>query len=410
MKKIKRHFIVATLLFSVFTSCNNYEKIKLYPVSNESGSYGYIDHSGKLIIEFEYDFAHRFYNNRALVLKDGEAFYINKKGKILFKASIKPVYSRNVNDSNFVFEDVTYSKVNFKDISDIYFFRENLVAFFDTAHNAFGYIDTDGNMAIPPKFAVVNNFHEGLAYAKLKDSTSHIRLSDLEFGNKNKFGYINSTGSFVIEPIFYKASNFSQGKAFVNIRADNTFTETGFSLSLDGYVINKNGVTLSPNLMNTQAWAYSPDGFLPAYNFAIHMIFGTGYYFIDSLYNHFPIYNGEELFFSDIATFNDGVASVRVGEYWRVIDKDLNVIIDENFSNVKVCSEGLVPVKVNKKWKYLSIKGNYPFNLEFDSCNNFSNGLAYVETYDRNTTIKGYINKKGEYIWQKIFSNKKVRD
>ncbi|MDP3461182.1 MAG: WG repeat-containing protein, partial [Bacteroidales bacterium] len=233
---------------------------------------------------------------------------------------------------------------------------------------------------------------------------------DADLGNNSKFGYINTTGNFEIEPIFYKASDFSQGRAFVNIRAENIITETGFSLSMDGFIINKNGVTMSPNIMNTQAWEYSPDGYLPAYNFVISMLFGAGSYFIDTSYNHFPKYNGEELYFNDITIFRDGIAGVRIGDFWRVIDTKSNILIDEKFSDVKTCSEGLMPVKNINKWKYLDLNGTYAFNLEFDSCSRFYDGLAYVEKYERNTTIKGYINKKGDYIWQKIIINNKVKE
>ena len=77
----------------ILTSCKDYDKINLYPVSNEDGKYGFIDLSGKLIIEFKFEYAHKFYDNLALVLFEGKAYYINKKGQQLFEASIKPEIS-----------------------------------------------------------------------------------------------------------------------------------------------------------------------------------------------------------------------------------------------------------------------------------------------------------------------------
>ncbi|MDY0278139.1 MAG: WG repeat-containing protein [Acholeplasma sp.] len=398
------------LLLLLFFSCRNYDSVNLFPVSNNEGKYGFIDQSGKLAISYNFDFAHRFFDNRALVLMEGKAYYINKKGKILFEASIEP--KRRLKTSNVLGGsiDITYDKDSFIKISDIYFFQEGLAAYYDTTLRAFGYINTKGNIIIESKFFEVNRFSEGLAAVKLKDTlTTNSTLPTFESEYNNiKYGYINSTGNFVIDPIFHFASDFSNGKAFVNIQADDRRTNTGISIDTDGYVINKEGQTLSPNIKNTIAWNYS-EGFLPAYNFIINLFFSRGYFFIDSSYNHYPIFEGEKIFFKDITTFSDGIAGVLIDTSWLVVDTKMNVITEEKFSNVKACTEGLMPVKKGNKWIYLNTVGLYAFDLEFDSCNKFFDRLAYVETYENNSTIKGYINRKGEYVWQNIILNKKVR-
>ncbi|MDP3461946.1 MAG: WG repeat-containing protein, partial [Bacteroidales bacterium] len=160
MKKNLRNFSISIMLCSIFTFCSNYENVKLYPVSNESGEYGFIDESGNLIIQYKFEYAHRFYNNRALVLSNGKAFYINKKGNILFEASIKAHNEIKSNDSSDIIIDNTYSKVYFNNIPKYYFFNENLAAYYDTSRHAFGFIDTKGNLVISPKFAIVNSFSE----------------------------------------------------------------------------------------------------------------------------------------------------------------------------------------------------------------------------------------------------------
>ncbi len=402
----------------ILTSCKDYDKINLYPVSNEDGKYGFIDLSGKLIIEFKFEYAHKFYDNLALVLFEGKAYYINKKGQQLFEASIKPEICINTFDIYESSEEYTNKIKCFSEIPEYYFFSEDFAAFYDTIIHAYGFINTKGEVVVKPKFFKVNSFHEGLAAVKIND-TSIVGINiDFPFyrleekkDREIKYGYVNSKGNFVIEPIFKYASDFSHGKAFVNIQATNTTLEDSISVSLDldGYVINKEGFTISPKINNTRASTYSSDGFIPAFNYVMNMVFGKGYFYLDSLYNHVPNNNGEESYFKDITTFSDGIAGVRIDDFWRVINTKWNIIIDEKYTDVKKSSEGLIPVKINKKWKYLNTKGKYPFNLEFDSCNNFYNGLAYVETYSSNSTIKGYINKKGEYMWQNILVNKKVK-
>ena len=411
MKAKIRLITIIMVLFSIFTSCINNEKVNLYPVSNEAGKYGYIDQTGKLIIDFKFEYAHNFYDNRALVLFDGKAYYINKKGKMLFEALLKPVKKLSSNDISSGLVDITYTKDYFIDIPTFYFFSEKYAVCYDTTCHAFGYIDTKGKVVISPKFAIANSFREGLASVKLQDTSNfknNTFYSDILEFNNNKFGYINSNGNFEIEPIFFNASDFSQGKAFVNIKAKNSKTESGYSLNLDGYVINKKGSTLSTNISNTLAWEYS-DGFFPAKDYIMSMLTGKSWYYIDSLYNHVPIFNDTIYYFNDITTFSDGIAGVRIDDFWRVIDTKMKILIDEKYSDVKVSSEGLIPVKKGMKWKFLSTNGTYPFNLEFDSCKRFHDGLAYVETYYVNSTIKGYINKKGEYVWQKLIQNSIVK-
>jgi hypothetical protein len=412
MKTMVKHLIIKVFLFSIIVSCSNYEKMNLYPVTNEEGKYGFIDQSGKLMIEFKFDYAHRFYNNRALVLISDKAYYINKKGKLLFRAILEPKKKLKSRDLSEGFEDVPLTKASFKSVSSVYFFSENLAAFFDTTKNAFGYIDIDGNVVIPGKFSVVNSFNEGLAAVKMAD-TSKIESNKFsiefdDFNSKFKYGYINKSGNFEIEPIFNSATDFSNGKAFVNIQAEDLSTEEGYALSMDGYVINKKGNTLSSNISNTKAWKNS-DGYFPAWNFMMNLLTGRGYYYIDSSFRHFPTSDGEKLYFKDLTRFSDGIAGVRIDDYWIVIDTKMNIVADEKFSDVKVSSEGLIPVKRDMKWSYMSVNGTSPFTFSFDSCTSFFNGLAYVETYDLNSTIKGYINKDGKYVWQKLIPNKKIK-
>lgn len=67
------------------------------------------------------------------------------------------------------------------------------------AENKWGYMDPEGNMAIPASFDHTADFSEGLAPVRLG----------------KKWGYIDRKGRFVIQPQFDWAWAFSGGRALV---------------------------------------------------------------------------------------------------------------------------------------------------------------------------------------------------
>jgi hypothetical protein len=84
--------------------------------------------------------------------------------------------------------------------------------------NKWGYIDTTGNVVVPPKYNEVENF---------TDSIARVRLSGK---HGSRWGLIDLTGTIIIEPTFDAIYEFVNGKALV---------------LLDGkeqYYINRQGV------------------------------------------------------------------------------------------------------------------------------------------------------------------------
>jgi hypothetical protein len=68
----------------------------------------------------------------------------------------------------------------------------------------YGFIDEHGKMKIKPQFAGVGDFHEGMAWVKVKPD-----------GDKSKElqGFINAKGQILIKPQFTNAGNFCNGLA-----------------------------------------------------------------------------------------------------------------------------------------------------------------------------------------------------
>jgi hypothetical protein len=82
-------------------------------------------------------------------------------------------------------------------------FSEGLAAV--SRDGRWGYIDASGAWVIPPRFAAVEKFSEGLAVVMTG-----------EYSNETtRFGFIDRTGKFVIAPRFDLATSFSDGVAAV---------------------------------------------------------------------------------------------------------------------------------------------------------------------------------------------------
>lgn len=110
-----------------------------------------------------------FYNNRAIIVKNGLYGYIDTKG--MEKIPCKYLYAWR--------------------------FSENLAAV--SSENGSGYIDKYGKIVIPFNYSNALPFNEGYAA---------IRINHL-------WGFVDKTGKIVISPQYDEASNFMKGLAFV---------------------------------------------------------------------------------------------------------------------------------------------------------------------------------------------------
>ena len=85
------------------------------------------------------------------------------------------------------------------DISNLNF-REGLAKF--KSGNFWGYVDTQGNVAVSPQFLYAANFYEGLAAVRTTN---------------NQWGFIDKIGHYAIAPKFACVWRFSEGVASVNV-------------------------------------------------------------------------------------------------------------------------------------------------------------------------------------------------
>jgi hypothetical protein len=316
--------------------------------------FGFIDRSGKVVIEPQFDWVEDFSEGVALVPANGTRVFIDNTGKVAIEPKAFEVINGftdglargNVTDGSAGKGYIDKSGKLAIDIPALYGeceFSEGLAC---VQTSKWGYIDTSGRFVIKPQFDEVNYFHEGLATVTVRDKSK---------ADHHRVGYVNKAGKIVVKPQFDIAQSFSEGFAAVGMRDGDTY-QFGF--------IDKTGAMLIKPLFQ---WAVG---------------------------------------------FHEGFAAVQVSKKWGYIDKNGNMIIKPEYDKAEGFSEGLAAVAINGKWGYIDKSGNFVIEPRFNEAQAFLEGLAFVKVGgdDANAIHDvsgfdaegkwGYIDKVGTYIWQ----------
>jgi hypothetical protein len=260
--------------------------------------YGFIDKSGKIIIQAKFDRADEFHEGLALVGIGGtgkgerKLGFIDHIGRVVIplkfntanafsdgfaQVQISEDYKRTsyINKSGKVMLELT--DVMPED------FSEGFAQVCDPPKRPKGFcswrnIDKFGNTLKFPNIQYFGQFSEGLAPAR---------------GDKANLGYIDKTGQFVISPQFDMGSPFHDGLAKVQVSTTSRTSQSGRSETEWGY-IDKSG-----------QFAVKPQ------------------------------------FFEEAANFSDGLARVRINKRWGYIDKTGQFVIPPIFDQATDFSEGL---------------------------------------------------------------------
>ena len=300
---------------------------------------GYIDTTGKIAIPLEFDQASDFENGLALVgvgkfglhgSGDHRFGFIDKKGNWV----IKPIYR------------------------DLYGFSDGLAAA-KNDEGKWGFIDITGKVVIVFQFEIGSFFSEGLARMYSKD--------------KSRYGYIGSSGKWIIEPLFTEASSFTDGVTIVKLRGvlSNPYPLGMTSISGDEdndrqfLIIDKSGKTI--------------------FTFANNVLSVNG--------------------------FSEGLAAVEVKgtkdpPLTGFIDKTGKFVLEPKYAFVDSFKEGFAQFLLDGKWAFLDKQGKVVFSTDYQVSYGFKNGLAFMEKVgpagysDYKNNKYGYIDKTGKVIWQ----------
>lgn len=304
-------------------------------------AWGYIDTTGTMLIAPQFDLASHFSGGRAAVEAGGKWGFVDRTGTWV----VQPTFDHAFPFSEGLAKVTVGNKAGFLDQNG----RMVIPPRFDSADwrfgggrawvragdveesGAVGFIDRAGNLVVQPRFDWANHFSEGLAA---------IRTGG--WGRPGKWGYVDSTGAIVIRPQFDDAKDFSEGMAVVLVGKNAGFIDTRGTMVIR------------------------------------------------------PQFDGDF-----VGRFSGGLAAVRVRGKWGYVDRTGRMVIAPRFDNTqgREFSEWLAAVQIGDRWGYIDTTGRVVIEPQFSNAGDFSGGMAWVGP-GAGSTHGGYINRAGGYIWK----------
>jgi hypothetical protein len=349
---MKKSIVFLALIFAL---CSNlsFADVPLFPVRNATGSWGYIDSTGKPAIAVQFEDAKPFSEGYAAVRKGGFWGYIDATSR---------------NTTEFIYTQAGK-------------FSQGLAAVRKQGELYAGYIDTKGTFVVPSTYIDCDDFSEGLAAVRQSLSTG--------------WGYIDRTGKTVIEPRYLMESPrpFREGLAAVVI--DGKW----------GYIDKKGAMAITPQFYNALDFSEGTAMVQETVLRKSTVVTSTPARpragkcgFIDKQ-GQFIIKPSFDAAFS----FSEGLAPVKAGAAWGYIDRKGEMVISPKFQLAENFSEGLAVVLLqstpdNKTYfGYIDKTGRYA--IQPATCFNaftFSGGLAQIITDDNRTLYKDHT---GKTVW-----------
>lgn len=324
----------------LFDSDTTTENEILYPVLI-SGQWGYINVTGQLKIEPQFQIAGDFSEGFAPVRYNWRWAYTDATGELSI-------------DGNGIFQQARP-------------FSQGIGAV--QIDGRIGFIDTEGNFLINPAYRAAGTFNNKRCFVRSLDYRryhyidekgnelpmpagidSFNEISEGDFSNERalirfdgKYGFIDTEGNLVIQNIYTEARPFSENLAAVQIAE-----RWGF--------VDKNGeIAISPQFI----W---------------------------------------------VGSFNNGLAPARINSnLYGFINKKAEMVISEQFEEVRNFSEDRAAVKLDDKWGFIDKEGSPVIGPQFEQVKDFYGELArftvMVPTDDGQAATYGYVNKEGKIIW-----------
>jgi WG containing repeat len=205
-----------------------------------ASAYGYIDKSGKLVINFKNlkpddpdwipTTMGAFHNQKAILSfgKQKVCYFIDATGKKTtglyecageFNDGLAPARSTVKHLFGFIDEKGAFAIA--PKYANARIFSENLAAVQDTSTRRWGFINKSGKIVVDCNYAMVGDFHDGLAFF----------THDLK-----KFGYLDRNSNIIVEPVYDAIYDFSQQIGIAEL--------TKKSGERDRHYFNQNGVKI----------------------------------------------------------------------------------------------------------------------------------------------------------------------
>ena len=201
--------------------------------SGRTGPWGYIDRSGKTVIQKQYSFADDFSEGLAGVVVRDKFGFINRNGEMVIPPRFTPrrgqySWSPLVATSRFS-EGLAPVTTNGE---------------FDKPYKSYGYINRKGDFVIPPQFLTAQLFSEGLALVVKVESVKDVIT---------KVGWIDKSGEWVVTEVQGYAPPDVFSRTFANPSGDWRYSEGLASFrvyregkTLHGYMDRAGRVVIEP--------------------------------------------------------------------------------------------------------------------------------------------------------------------
>ncbi len=252
--KVPFFLIPFSLFFLVPTTSNsnNEKTIRLFPFLQ--GGVGFVDTTGKLAIQPQFEDAGDFLSDVTWFKKGGKIGLVSKNGEIV----LPPKYDTCAGYSDGFYKVKLNSKLGYvdsigKEVIDIKYddlgdFAEGLA--WVKLDGKFGYINTHNELVTPVVYEAVNPFSEGLASVN-KDGV---------------WSYIDASGKEIIKTDYALAASFSEGLACVQEKGED-FSGYEFIDKTGKVVIDSSDILSDypPSFMNGYAEFRRRSGAPPAF-------------------------------------------------------------------------------------------------------------------------------------------------
>jgi len=349
----------------------------------ETNRYGYLDKTGKWVLQPVYINAYSFddFGGAWVKMTDDKYHYINKSGKDLGMLDDKGSYTTPFGKDGYqLYEDATFpyymidkTGKQLKKLDDIdvfYLAYDGMTPYKSKANGKYGCFDLEGNKVIPNEYDGFSGFVEGVCRVQ--------KIID----KKTLTGYIDKNNKIVIPLIYTSGNDFRDGWAVV--KKDSIFKF----------------VDINGNEKETPRKYDNLTGFRSGY--ALGTVKGqnnapsTYYYINKQLKEEFSVS------YKEAYQFWDDVAVIKRDKEYELMNKkgevfnSLGLVDYLNFS-----IEGMLAIRENKKWGFVNNRGDRVVSPRYDSCTVFSNGYARVMMNKK----WGIIDKAGNEIIAPKYDN-----
>lgn len=337
--------IIILLQNNCFAQSNLLVKVK------KDNLYGFVNPSGKTIIDIKYEVVGDFHHGLAFFKEKGRFGFINKKGEVI----VKPIYS---------------SVSSFNEGRATICTKTSDEKTFHFLNNVCGYIDTLGNEIIPMQYDIASDFYNGVAAVHIGDSC----------------GYIDPKGNWAIDLQYSDCEDFD--KLPVTIVTTQDYDDIYIDLKNNDISTDElDGIDVMDQMLSKK---YTPENRFP-FKSKTNNLYGLENFEGEILFNPYYDY---------IYKASEEIHIVKKDGKWGAINFKNKEIIKPKYDALNRFSEGIACFKLNGKWGLLNKKGKVILDPIYEEIGNFRNG--YVWFLDNGK--QGYLDINGKVIVEAIYS------